>query len=113
MTGPIVLSGAGFIHALVNSGNSRMLHRNAADALEAGSGISPPARKFAPSASDSARRGAHAGLSAPVSVVKGIFLGFLSFAVFSCGDACIKALGGRLTVFEIGFFATLVAFIAV
>jgi S-adenosylmethionine uptake transporter len=44
---------------------------------------------------------------------KGILLGFVSFAIFSCGDACIKALGGRLTVFEIGFFTTLVAFIAV
>ena len=44
---------------------------------------------------------------------KGILLGFLSFAIFSCGDACIKALGGRLTVFELGFFTTLFAFIAV
>jgi drug/metabolite transporter (DMT)-like permease len=44
---------------------------------------------------------------------KGILVGFLSFAVFSCGDACVKALGGRLTVFEIGFFTTLFAFIAV
>ena len=46
-------------------------------------------------------------------MLKGILLGFLSFAVFSCGDACIKALGGRLSIFEVGFFATLVAFIAV
>ncbi len=44
---------------------------------------------------------------------KGILLGFLSFAIFSCGDACVKALGGRLTIFEIGFFTTLFAFIAV
>jgi drug/metabolite transporter (DMT)-like permease len=44
---------------------------------------------------------------------KGILLGFLSFGIFSCGDACVKALGGRLTVFEIGFFTTLFAFIAV
>jgi len=47
------------------------------------------------------------------TMVKGISLGFLAFGIFSCGDACVKALGGRLTVFEIGFFTTLVAFIAV
>lgn len=46
-------------------------------------------------------------------MLKGICLGFLSFAVFSCADACIKALGGRLTVFEVGFFTTLFAFVAV
>jgi drug/metabolite transporter (DMT)-like permease len=46
-------------------------------------------------------------------MVKGILLGFAAFGIFSCGDACVKALGGRLTVFEIGFFTTLVAFIAV
>ena len=46
-------------------------------------------------------------------MVRGILLGFLSYAIFSCGDACIKALGGRLSVFEIGFFTTLVACIAV
>ncbi len=46
-------------------------------------------------------------------MVKGILLGFAAFGIFSCGDACVKALGGRLTVFEIGFFTTLFAFIAV
>jgi drug/metabolite transporter (DMT)-like permease len=43
---------------------------------------------------------------------KGILLGFVSFGIFSCGDACVKALGGRLTVFEIGFFTTVFACIA-
>jgi S-adenosylmethionine uptake transporter len=40
---------------------------------------------------------------------RGILFAFLSFAVFSLGDASIKALGGRMTVFEIGFFTTLFA----
>ncbi len=39
-------------------------------------------------------------------MLKGILLALLSFAMFSCGDATIKALGGRLPVFEIGFFST-------
>jgi S-adenosylmethionine uptake transporter len=46
-------------------------------------------------------------------MVKGILLGLLSYAVFSCGDAIVKAIGGRLPVFEIGFFATSFALIAV
>ncbi|HEX9906125.1 MAG TPA: DMT family transporter [Propylenella sp.] len=46
-------------------------------------------------------------------MVKGILVGLLSYAVFSCGDAAIKALGGRLPVFEIGFFYTLFSLIAV
>jgi S-adenosylmethionine uptake transporter len=44
---------------------------------------------------------------APLDMVKGILLGFLSYALFSCGDAAVKALGGHLSVFEIGFFSTL------
>ena len=44
---------------------------------------------------------------------KGIALGFAAYAVFSCGDAAIKALGGALPVFEIVFFVTLFAAIAV
>ena len=44
---------------------------------------------------------------------KGILLGLLSYAVFSCGDAVIRSLGGRLPVFEIGFFVTLFACFAV
>jgi S-adenosylmethionine uptake transporter len=45
-------------------------------------------------------------------MVKGIFIGLLSYAVFSCGDAIIKSLGDRLPIFEVGFFATLFAMIA-
>jgi S-adenosylmethionine uptake transporter len=45
-------------------------------------------------------------------MLRGILLGFLSYAVFSFGDASVKALGGRLPVFEITFFATLFALIA-
>ena len=45
-------------------------------------------------------------------MVKGILLGFLAMAIFSCGDACIKAIGDRMTVFEISFFATLFACVA-
>ena len=33
----------------------------------------------------------------------------LAYATFSWGDACIKALGGQLSIFEIGFFSTLFA----
>ena len=45
-------------------------------------------------------------------MVKGILLGFLAMAIFSCGDAAVKAIGDRMTVFEIGFFATLFACVA-
>ena len=45
-------------------------------------------------------------------MVKGILLGFLAMAIFSCGDACIKAIGDRMTVFEISFFATVFACVA-
>lgn len=45
-------------------------------------------------------------------MAKGILLGFLAMAIFSCGDAAIKAIGDRMTVFEISFFATLFACIA-
>jgi S-adenosylmethionine uptake transporter len=44
---------------------------------------------------------------------KGIFLGFLAYGVFACGDAVIKSFGGRLPIFEIGFFVTLFAMLAV
>jgi len=43
------------------------------------------------------------------SPIKGIALGFLAYFLFSCGDANVKALGGHLPVFEIGFFQTLFA----
>jgi S-adenosylmethionine uptake transporter len=41
--------------------------------------------------------------------IKGIALGFLAYFLFSCSDANVKALGGHLPVFEIGFFSTLFA----
>jgi drug/metabolite transporter (DMT)-like permease len=44
---------------------------------------------------------------------KGILLGLLSYAVFSCADALVKSLGGRLPIFEMGFFITLFALFAV
>ncbi len=57
---------------------------------------------------------AMAGASAAQrGTTRGILFAFSSFALFSCGDACVKALGGRLTVFELGFFTTLFALIAV
>jgi drug/metabolite transporter (DMT)-like permease len=42
-------------------------------------------------------------------VTNGILLGLAAYASFSFGDACIKALGGELSVFEIAFFLTLFA----
>lgn len=50
---------------------------------------------------------------APATMLRGILLGFLAYALFSCGDAAIKALSGRLPVFEIGFFAAFFASFAV
>jgi drug/metabolite transporter (DMT)-like permease len=44
---------------------------------------------------------------------KGIILGFVAYGVFSCGDAAVKALGGHLSIFEIGFFAGLFALFAI
>jgi S-adenosylmethionine uptake transporter len=46
-------------------------------------------------------------------MVKGILLGFLAMAIFSCGDAGVKAIGSRMTVFEISFFTTAFACVAV
>ena len=46
-------------------------------------------------------------------MVKGILLGFLAMAIFSCGDAGVKAIGSHMTVFEITFFSTLFACVAV
>ncbi|MEZ5830334.1 MAG: DMT family transporter [Dongiaceae bacterium] len=48
-------------------------------------------------------------MTAAPSPIKGIALGFLAYFLFSCSDANVKALGGRLPVFEIGFFSTLFA----
>jgi drug/metabolite transporter (DMT)-like permease len=38
---------------------------------------------------------------------KGFLLGLLAYACFSWGDALIKTLGGKVSVFEIGFFSIL------
>ncbi|HWT31478.1 MAG TPA: DMT family transporter [Propylenella sp.] len=40
---------------------------------------------------------------------KGILVGFLSFALFALSDACVKALGGRVPVFEVAFFGCMFA----
>ena len=48
-------------------------------------------------------------MTAAHSPIKGIALGFLAYFLFSCSDANVKALGGQLPVFEIGFFSTLFA----
>ena len=45
-------------------------------------------------------------------MLKGIALGFASYGAFSGGDAFIKTLGGRLPVFEITFFITMFAMVA-
>ncbi|MBA3520696.1 MAG: EamA/RhaT family transporter, partial [Rhizobiales bacterium] len=37
-------------------------------------------------------------------MIKGIALGFLAYGLFAFGDAAVKALAGKLSVFEIGFF---------
>jgi len=42
-------------------------------------------------------------------VSNGVLLALLAYAVYSWSDAATKALGGGLTVFEIGFFQTLIA----
>lgn len=42
-------------------------------------------------------------------MTNGILLALLAYAVFSWSDAAIKSLGGQLSIFEIGFFLTLVA----
>lgn len=46
-------------------------------------------------------------------MVKGIFTGLLAYAVFSCCDAVVKSLGPRLPIFEMGFFITLFALVAI
>src|SRR5262245_17189305 len=48
-------------------------------------------------------------MTAAHSPIKGIALGFVAYFLFSCSDANVKALGGHLPVFEIGFFSTLFA----
>jgi len=46
-------------------------------------------------------------------VNNGILLALLAYAIYSWGDAAIKALGGGLTVFQIGFYLTLVSAICI
>lgn len=43
----------------------------------------------------------------------GILLALLAYAVYSWGDAAVKALGGDLNVFEIGFYMTLVSAVCI
>lgn len=43
------------------------------------------------------------------AMLQGVALGFLTYGVFACGDAGVKALGGTLPVFQIVFFTTLFA----
>jgi len=52
------------------------------------------------------------GSTSHSSVVRGVLLGFLAMGIFSCGDASIKAIGDGMTVFEISFFATVFACVA-
>jgi drug/metabolite transporter (DMT)-like permease len=42
-------------------------------------------------------------------MIKGIALGFVAYGLFAFGDASVKALSGRLSIFEIGFFVGLFA----
>ena len=41
---------------------------------------------------------------------KGVAAGFLAYVLFSSSDACVKALGGGMSVFEILFLTTLFSF---
>lgn len=40
-------------------------------------------------------------------MIRGVLAGFLAYGLFSCADATVKAMGGSLSVFQIGFFLTL------
>lgn len=46
-------------------------------------------------------------------MTNGILLAFLAYAVYSWGDAAVKALGGGLTVFEIGFYLAIVSAVCI
>jgi S-adenosylmethionine uptake transporter len=46
-------------------------------------------------------------------MAKGILLGFLAMATFSFADACVKAIGSGMSIFEIAFFSTLFGCVAV
>ena len=43
----------------------------------------------------------------------GILLALLAYAIYSWSDAAIKALSGGLTVFQIGFYLTLVSAVCI
>ena len=59
-----------------------------------------PGPRFSKSARHRSPRGQKLNPIRP-PMVKGILLGFLAMAIFSCGDAAMKAIGDRMTVFEI------------
>jgi drug/metabolite transporter (DMT)-like permease len=44
---------------------------------------------------------------------RGVAAGFLCYFLFSSADACIKSLGGRMSVFEIIFFVTAAHFLTI
>ena len=46
-------------------------------------------------------------------MLKGVALGFFTYAMFSTADALVKSLGGELPVMEIVFLATLSSFIVI
>jgi len=46
-------------------------------------------------------------------VNNGILLALLAYAVYSWSDAAVKALGGGLTIFEIGFYSALISSICI
>src|SRR5690606_6819710 len=46
-------------------------------------------------------------------VNNGILLALVAYAVYSWSDAAIKALGSGMTVFEIGFYMTLVSAVCI
>jgi S-adenosylmethionine uptake transporter len=43
-------------------------------------------------------------------MIKGVAAGLLAFALFATCDACVKAVGGSMSVYEILFFLTLASF---
>jgi drug/metabolite transporter (DMT)-like permease len=43
------------------------------------------------------------------SLERGLLTALLAYGAFAWGDACVKTLGGKLSVFEIGFFSTFFA----
>lgn len=46
-------------------------------------------------------------------MINGVAVGFLAYGLFSTADACIKALGGSMSVFEIIFFVTAAHFLTI